>query len=134
MAINIKSTKNLNKRLKRLHRARKTRERIKKLGLETGICRLTVFRSNRNIFAQILSPVGGKVLASASSLDKEFKECYQAEDKAGKIGLSKKVGQLIAEKAKAAGINSVACDRSGFKYHGRIAALVDSARENGLQV
>lgn len=128
MSINIKDTKNLNKRLKRLHRAKRTREHIKKLGLETGIFRLTISRSNRNISAQILSPVGGKVLASASSVGKDF------EDKDGKIGVSKKIGQLIAQNAKAAGVNRVACDCSGFKYHGRIKALVDSARENGLQV
>jgi large subunit ribosomal protein L18 len=127
---NIKNTKNMNKRLKRLHRARKARECIKRLGMETGVCRLTLFRSNRNIFAQILSPVDGKVLASASSIEKDF----NADASEGKIGLSKKVGQLIAERAKAAVVERVACDRSGFKYHGRIAALVESARENGLQV
>ena len=130
MKKNIKNTKNMSKRAKRLHRARKAREQIKKLGIETGICRLTLFRSNRNIFAQILSPIGGEVLACASSLEADCKE----SESEGKIGLSKKVGQKIAERAKAAGIERVACDRSGFRYHGRIAALVDSARENGLQV
>lgn len=128
---NIKNTKNMNKHLKRVHRARKAREHIKKLGIETGVCRLTLFRSNQHIYAQILSPIGGKVLACASSLHASVKHASSEE---GKIGLSKKVGQLIAELAKAAGIERVACDRSGFKYHGRIAALVDAARENGLQV
>lgn len=123
----------MSKRSKRLHRARKVREHIKKLGMETGICRLTLFRSNKNIFAQVLAPVGGKVLASASSLESVIKDA-QSEEAEGKIGLSKKVGKLIAERAKAAGVDKVACDRSGFKYHGRIAAVVDSARENGLEV
>lgn len=133
---NTKNTKSMGKKLKRKHRARKTTEHIKKLGVETGIHRMVLGRSNKNIHAQILSPVGGSVIVSASSLESLIKEAkpVEGENKKGKIGLSEKVGNLIAERAKAAGIDRVACDRSGFNYHGRIAALVDAARANGLIV
>ncbi len=130
---NTKNTKSLGKRLKRKHRARKTSEHIKKLGVETGISRLTLHRSNNHIYCQILAPVGGKVQVSASSLEKVISQAEPTEE-GGKIRLSKEVGRLIAERAKAAGIERVACDRSGFQYHGRIAALVDAARANGLIV
>lgn len=122
----------MGKQLKRQHRSRKTREHIKKLGVETGINRLTLHRSNNHIYGQILSCVGGQVLVSASSLEKLIREGDSSEG--GKIRLSKEVGRLIAERAKAAGIERVACDRSGFQYHGRIAAVVDAARANGLIV
>jgi len=130
--MSIKNTRNMSSQLKRKHRAVKARECIRRLGLETGIARLTLHRSNCHIYAQILAPVGGQVLACASSLEKAIKEKPATEG--GKIAVSKQVGHLIAQRAQAAGIQRVACDRSGFKYHGRIAALVDSARENGLMV
>ena len=119
----------MNKQLARTRRLKKTREHIKKLGIEKGIARLTLHRSNQHIYAQVIAPVGGKVLAAASSLEKSVSG--ESKD-GGKVGVAKSVGKLIAERAKAAGIENVACDRSGFKYHGRIKALADAARENGL--
>lgn len=123
---------NSRKELNRQRRARKCRGQIKRLGIETNIARMTLHRTPTHIYAQVLSPTGGKVLACASSVEKDIKSAKSAEG--GKIAVAKRVGQLIAERAKQAGIDKVACDRSGFKYHGRVAALVDSARENGLLV
>jgi len=90
--------------------------------------RLSVSRSSQHIYAQIISPEGDKVLASASTLDKQLRT-----GATGNIEAAKKVGELIANRAKAAGIESVAFDRSGFKYHGRVKALAEAAREGGLQ-
>lgn len=95
---------------------------------ELEMPRLCVYRSPRHIYAQIISAEGDTVQASASSLDKDLR----SENK-GNIDDASKVGKLIAERAKAAGIESVAFDRSGYKYHGRIKALADAAREGGLQ-
>ena len=110
----------------RLRRARQTRLKIR----EIGAVRLTVHRTNGHIYAQITSPAGDKVLASASSVEKEFRAKM-------KRGSSKKaaeaVGQRIAEKAKAAGIESVAFDRAGYRYHGRVKALAEAARAGGLK-
>jgi large subunit ribosomal protein L18 len=108
----------------RLRRARKTRARLKELGKN----RLTVYRTPKHIYAQILNADGSKVLVSASTLEKgqEFKF-------PGNVEAATKVGLLIAEKAKSAGITEVAFDRSGFQYHGRIKALADGAREAGLE-
>ncbi len=116
---------------KRAKRAKKTSMHIKRMGIEKGVARMIINRSSQHIYAQILSPVGGKVLASASSVEKDVRAQMGSADKKG---IAKIVGQLIAERAKQAGVEKVACDRSGFKYHGRIAALVDSARETGLAV
>ena len=114
----------MNKSEARVRRARKTRARI----AEQRANRLVVSRSNSHIYAQIIAPEGDKVLASASTLDKSLRE-----GKTGNIEAAVSVGKLIAERAKAAGITNVAFDRSGFKYHGRIKALADAAREGGLE-
>ncbi|MGN8875881.1 50S ribosomal protein L18 [Pseudoflavonifractor sp. HCP28S3_F10] len=89
--------------------------------------RLNVFRSETNIYAQIIDDVNGKTLVSASSLEKAF-ECDGT-----KTDAAKKVGQVVAERAKAAGISKVVFDRGGYVYHGRVAALAEGAREGGLQ-
>lgn len=112
------------KKQSRLRRARRTRAKISEL----GSTRLCVNRSPRHIYAQIIDADGGKVLASASTLDKTLRG-----GKTGNAESAAAVGALIAERAKAAGIEKVAFDRSGFKYHGRVKALADAAREAGLE-
>lgn len=112
------------KKTARLRRARRARVKMRELGAN----RLSVHRTSQHIYAQILSPEGDKVLASASTVEKDLRA-----DATGNISAAEKVGKLIAERAKAAGIEAVAFDRSGFKYHGRVKALADSAREAGLQ-
>ncbi|MDO4893942.1 MULTISPECIES: 50S ribosomal protein L18 [Moraxella] len=112
------------KKTARLRRAKKTRAHIRQL----GAVRLTVNRTPRHIYAQIISATGGQVLAQASTLDASLRA-----GATGNIEAAKAVGALIAERAKAAGITKVAFDRSGFKYHGRVKALADAARENGLE-
>ena len=111
------------KKTSRLRRAKKTRMRIREL----GATRLTVNRTPRHIYAQVLTPTGDKVIVEASTLDKSLRE-----GNTGNVEAAQKVGSLIAERAKAAGVTSVAFDRSGYKYHGRVKALADAARENGL--
>jgi len=114
------------KKTSRLRRARKARYRIRDL----GITRLCVNRTPRHIYAQILSHEGGSVLACASTLEKG----YRTENPSGgNIPAAVMIGRLIAERALAVGVSEVAFDRSGFKYHGRIKALADAARENGLK-
>ena len=113
-----------NKNTARLRRARKSRSQMRALGAN----RLSVHRTSQHIYAQIISPEGDKVLASASTVEKDLRS-----DATGNIEAAGKIGKLIAERAKAAGIESVAFDRGGFKYHGRVKALADSAREAGLQ-
>ena len=108
----------------RLRRARKARLKMREL----EAVRLCVYRSSQHIYAQVIAADGGKVLASASTLDKDLRE-----GATGNVDAAKKVGQLVAERAKAAGVTQVAFDRSGFKYHGRIKALADAAREGGLE-
>ncbi len=118
----------MNKKLSRLRRSRKTRAKI----LSLGIDRLSIYKTSRHIYAQILSgtPTSSKVLLTVNTLQKEV----QSELKyTGNKDAAALVGKLIAEKAKTAGIDKVAFDRSGFKYHGRVKSLADSARENGLQ-
>jgi large subunit ribosomal protein L18 len=114
------------KKSARLRRARQTRIRIR----ENGAVRLTVHRTNAHIYAQITSPAGDRVLASASTLDKEVRGQL-------KHGSTRKaaefVGQRIAEKAKQAGIEKVAFDRAGYRYHGRVKALAEAARTGGLK-
>ena len=112
------------KKLTRLRRARKARLKMREL--ET--VRLSVYRSSQHIYAQVISADGAKVLASASTLDKELRD-----GATGNVDAAKKVGALVAERAKAAGVTQVAFDRSGFKYHGRVKALADAAREGGLE-
>lgn len=119
----------LTKKEQRLRRSRQTRARI---ALQ-DVARLTVFRSNLHIYASVISNCGGKVLASASTVEKEVREQLGAAGKGGNVDAATLIGKRIAEKAKAAGVEKVAFDRSGFAYHGRIKALADAAREGGLQ-
>ena len=116
----------MDKNISRLRRAKSTRARIRTL----AIARLTVHRTGQHIYAQVIAPSGDKVIAAASTL--------QESVAAGLKGTKNKtaaaaVGTAIAERAKAAGVEAVAFDRSGFKYHGRIQALADAAREAGLK-
>ncbi|MGB0380742.1 MAG: 50S ribosomal protein L18 [Cellvibrionales bacterium] len=108
----------------RQRRARKSRVRMR----TARVTRLTVHRTPRHIYAQIIAPEGNSVLASASTLDKDLRS-----GATGNIEAAAKVGALIAERAKAAGVTEVAFDRAGFKYHGRVKALADAAREGGLE-
>ena len=116
----------MDKNIARLRRAKTTRSHIRKL----GVARLSVLRSGQHIYAQLFTSDGSKVLASASTVQASVKDglkgCKNMEAAA-------KVGRTIAEKALAAGIDKVAFDRSGYRYHGRIKALADAAREGGLQ-
>ncbi|MEE4661511.1 MAG: 50S ribosomal protein L18 [Halieaceae bacterium] len=107
----------------RLRRARRARVKMRELGVN----RLSVHRTPRHIYAQVFAAGGDKVLASASTLDKDLRS-----GSTGNIEAAAQVGKLVAERAKAAGIDRVAFDRSGYKYHGRVKALADAARENGL--
>jgi large subunit ribosomal protein L18 len=115
----------MNKNAQRLRRAIPARAKIRQL----KAVRLSVHRTPQHIYAQIFD-VDSKVLASASTLQKEVREGLKAT---GNATAAAAVGKAIAEKAKAAGIKQVAFDRSGFKYHGRIKALADAARANGLE-
>ena len=117
----------LNKKQQRLRRARQTRVRI---ALQVKP-RLTVYRSNLHIYAQLISDDGAKVLAAASTAEKELRD--QLSGNGGNTAAAQLVGKRIAEKAKAAGVEKVAFDRAGFAYHGRVKALADAAREAGLQ-
>ena len=119
----------LNKKDQRIRRSRQTRARIAK----QHVARLTVFRSNLHIYANVISDDGTKVLASASTAEKEVREQLGAPGKGGNAAAAAIVGKRIAEKAKAAGIEKVAFDRAGFAYHGRVKALAEAAREAGLQ-
>lgn len=116
----------MNKSEARLRRAKKTRLVIKRLAVH----RLTVHRTPRHIYAQVLSPSGAEVLVSASSLDKAF---ASKKDKLNGVEIATKVGKLIAKRAKESGIVQLAFDRSGFKYHGRVKALAEAARSDGLE-
>jgi large subunit ribosomal protein L18 len=117
------------KKSKRLKRAKKTRAKLREL----NTVRLVVNKSNKNIYAQIIVPgQSDQVVVSASTLDKEYKKnCGSTESV--NIKTATEIGKLVAERAVAKGITKVAFDRSGFRYHGRIKALADAARENGLQ-
>ncbi|ACR13082.1 50S ribosomal protein L18 [Teredinibacter turnerae] len=112
------------KKQSRIRRATRSRSKIRELR-ETRLC---VNRTPRHIYAQIISPESDKVLASASTLDKDLRS-----GATGNIDAATAVGKLIAERAKAAGVTKVAFDRSGFKFHGRVKALADAARESGLE-
>ncbi len=116
----------MQKKTIRQRRARRTRSKISEL----GTARLSVHRTPRHIYAQIIAPEGGKVLAAASTVDKDLRKSLKAS---GNAEAASAVGKLIAEKSKAAGITKVAFDRSGFRYHGRVKALADAAREGGLE-
>lgn len=119
----------LTKNNQRLRRSRQTRLRI----AQQRSARLTVFRSNLHIYASVISDDGAKVLASASTAEKEVRESLGAAGKGGNAAAAAIVGKRIAERAKAAGIESVAFDRAGYAYHGRIKALAEAAREAGLK-
>ena len=114
------------KNIARLRRAKSTRAHIREL----GVPRLSVLRTGQHIYAQLFTADGAKVIASANTLQADVKDGL----KNGKNSdAAARVGQVIAERAKAAGIEKVAFDRSGYRYHGRIKALADAAREGGLQ-
>ena len=116
----------MDKNIARLRRAKTTRSHIREL----GVARLSVLRSGQHIYAQVFTADGSKVLASASTLQSDVKEGL----KSGKNSeAASRVGKLIAERALAAGVEKVAFDRSGYRYHGRIKALAEAAREGGLQ-
>lgn len=120
----------LTKKQQRLRRARQTRIRIAK----QGVARLVVNRSNTHIYASIISADGAKVLASASTLEKEVQTAIGGgAGKGGNVAAASTIGKRIAEKAKAAGVEKVAFDRSGYAFHGRVKALAEAAREAGLQ-
>ena len=119
----------LNKKDQRLRRSRQTRARI---ALQR-VARLTVFRTNLHIYASVISDDGTKVLATASTVEKEVREQLGAIGKGGTAAAATLIGKRIAEKAKAAGVDKVAFDRAGFAYHGRVKALAEAAREAGLQ-
>ena len=112
------------KKESRLRRARKVRIKIR----ERGSNRLCVHRTPRHMYAQVTTADGSRVLATASTLDKELRQ-----GATGNVDAARQVGELIAQRAKKAGIEEVAFDRSGFRYHGRVKALADAARETGLQ-
>ena len=118
----------LTKKEQRLRRSRQTRIRI----ANQGAVRLSVFRSNLHIYASVISDDGQRVVASASTAEKEVREQI-GKDKGGNAAAAAIVGKRVAEKAIAAGVSKVAFDRSGFAYHGRVKALAEAAREAGLQ-
>lgn len=120
----------MDKKQSRLRRAVATRRKISELRVH----RLSVFRSNQHIYASIISPEGDRVLVSASTLEPEVRKALSESDaKANNVAAADIVGKRVAEKAKAAGIETVAFDRSGFRYHGRVKALANAAREAGLK-
>ena len=117
----------MNKKDARLRRARQTRAKI----AELKVARLTVFRTNSHIYAQVFSECGTKVVASASTAEAEVKK--ELTSSGATAAAATLVGKRIAEKAKAAGVETVAFDRAGFRFHGRVKALADAAREAGLK-
>ena len=112
------------KKRSRHRRARRGRMKMR----EQGVTRLSVTRTPRHIYAQVLSADGGTVLAQASTLEKDLRD-----GTTGNVDAATKVGVLIADRAKQVGVSQVAFDRSGYKYHGRVKALADAAREGGLE-
>jgi len=116
----------VDKKESRLRRARRARYKIRELGVH----RLCVHRTPRHIYAQIIAPTGDAVLAAASTVESGVRGDVKYT---GNAEAAAQVGRLIAERARAAGVEQVAFDRSGFRYHGRVRALADAAREGGLQ-
>lgn len=116
----------MKKNQSRLRRARRTRAKIRELGVH----RLSVHRTPRHIYAQVIGPDGGTVVASASTIAKDLRKSLK---QTGNVDAAAAVGKAIAEQAKSAGVTKVAFDRSGFRYHGRVQALAEAARENGLE-
>jgi large subunit ribosomal protein L18 len=120
----------MDKKAARLRRARKTRLKINEL----GVSRLAVHRTNQHIYASVISGDGATVIASASTVEAEVKkELSGKTGKGGNADAAAMVGKRVAEKAKAAGVETVAFDRGGFRYHGRVKALAEAAREAGLK-
>ena len=117
----------MDKKEARLRRARRTRATIRRLRVH----RLSVNRSPRHIYAQVFEPDGSRVLAAASTLDGEVRK--RLDGGGGNVAAAEIVGQAIAERAREAGVVRVAFDRSGYKYHGRVKALAEAAREHGLE-
>ncbi len=118
----MKNTKNLGER-----RQGRVRSKLRVVG--SGRPRLSIFRSSKNIYAQVIDDLAGRTLASASSLDKDFREKAKT---GADCAAAAAVGKLVAERAKAAGVGKVVFDRGGYLYHGRVKALADGAREGGL--
>jgi large subunit ribosomal protein L18 len=116
----------MDKKAKRLRRAVKSRALIRRL----AVARLSVHRTPRHIYAQVLAPEGDKVLAAASTVQEAVRQGLKST---GNVAAAQAVGKAIAERAKAAGVTAVAFDRSGFRFHGRIKALADAARAAGLE-
>ena len=116
----------MDKKQSRLRRARRGRAHIKTL----GATRLCIYKTPRHMYAQIISPEGNTVVASASTLDGDVRKGVKST---GGVDAASVVGKVVAERARAAGVTQGAFDRSGFKYHGRVKALADAARENGLE-
>jgi len=116
----------MDKKTSRIRRSVKTRAKLKRLG-KTRLC---VYRTPRHIYVQLIDETGSQVLASASTVEASVKE--QIAGYSGNVDAAAIVGKVIAERAKAKGVTDVSFDRSGFKYHGRVKALADAARENGL--
>lgn len=116
----------MDKKTARLRRAKKARSHIRRL----GVARLTVHRSGRHIYAQVIAATGGNVIAAASTVQKDLRSGLTSTSNKD---AAKAVGKAVAEKAVAAGVTDVAFDRSGYRYHGRIAELADAARESGLK-
>ena len=119
----------LTKKQQRLRRSRQTRIRI----AMQAVARLTVNRTNLHIYATVISGDGSKVLATASTAQADVRASLGGSGKGGNAAAAAAIGKLIAEKAKAAGVEKVAFDRAGFAYHGRVKALAEAAREAGLQ-
>lgn len=117
----------MDKKASRIRRARRARAKIRELGVH----RLTIHRTPRHIYAQVIGPNGAEVIASASTMDKAVTADLQGSS--GNAAAAAVVGRYVAERAKAKGIERVAFDRSGFRYHGRVKALADAAREAGLE-
>lgn len=117
----------MDKKAARLKRALRTRMKIREL----GAYRLCIHRTPRHIYAQVIAPAGNQVVASASTVEGAVRGDVKST---GNMDAAVLVGKMIAERAKQAGVTKVAFDRSGFKYHGRVKALADAARENGLEL
>jgi large subunit ribosomal protein L18 len=113
------------KKVSRLRRAKRARMKFR----DQGAVRLCVHRTPRHMYAQVIAPEGDQVLCSASTVEKDLRQANN-----GNVEAAARVGKAIAERAARAGIERVAFDRSGFRYHGRVKALADAARENGLQL
>jgi large subunit ribosomal protein L18 len=116
----------MDKKQARIRRATRARAKIRELRAH----RLCVFRTPRHMYAQVIGPEGGKVVASASTVEKGLRQSIEGHS--GNASAAAVIGKTIAERAKSAGVEKVAFDRSGFRYHGRVKALAEAARENGL--